>query len=62
MALFTALGFRRPPSMQGPKKAVLHELNFQETAAILEPDRDRLRLPPLDLPATRAFFKEAVFA
>jgi AcrR family transcriptional regulator len=48
MALFTAIGFRRPPSMHDPKIGVRRELSFVEIAAILEPDRDRLRLPPLE--------------
>jgi AcrR family transcriptional regulator len=48
MALFSALGFRKPTSLAGQKKGARRELSSVEIAAVLEPDRDRLRLPPLE--------------
>jgi AcrR family transcriptional regulator len=39
MALFAAVGFRKPPAPHEPR------WNLPEIAAVLEPDADRLRLP-----------------
>lgn len=46
MALFTAIGFRKPPSIHDHKRDVQRELGF--ITAILEPDCDALRLPPAE--------------
>jgi AcrR family transcriptional regulator len=50
MALFGALGFRRPPGMDDHKpKAKPHsDPALAGIAALLEPDRDRLRVAPLE--------------
>jgi AcrR family transcriptional regulator len=45
-ALFAAVGFRRPQSARGKKHVRRHGLDLAEVAAILEPDRDRLRVSP----------------
>jgi AcrR family transcriptional regulator len=46
IALFNAIGFRKPKSMKGPKDMSALEAGFADVAAILEPDQDMLRLPP----------------
>lgn len=49
MALFAAIGFRKPPSMQDHKRGALRrKFSFAEMAAVLEPDRDQLRVPPAE--------------
>jgi AcrR family transcriptional regulator len=45
-ALFAAVGFRRPPFPHDRKKPGQPNLDFSEIAAILEPDRELLRVPP----------------
>jgi AcrR family transcriptional regulator len=50
MALFTAIGFRKPAGMQGHKKGRRrHPFSDAEIVAILGPDRDRLRVPPAEV-------------
>jgi AcrR family transcriptional regulator len=53
-ALLAAVGFRRLHSMHDRKDARQHEVQLGELAAILEPDRDRLRVPPRE--AARLLF------
>ena len=49
MALFTALGFGQAPSMHGRKKSGAdRDRNFADIAAVLEPDRDHLRVEPVE--------------
>jgi AcrR family transcriptional regulator len=48
LSLCAAMGFRRLSSARGYHSAVQRELNFAEITAILEPDRDQLRVPPLE--------------
>ena len=48
IALFTALGARRPPGMGDLKSKAQWELSIVELAALLEPDRAALRMAPLD--------------
>jgi AcrR family transcriptional regulator len=48
MALFGALGFRRPPGLDDPQRKTARELSLAEIAAFLEPDRDMLRMTPLE--------------
>ncbi len=48
IALFSAVGFRRLPSLGSPESEAGRKLSLAETAAILEPDRDRLACPPLE--------------
>jgi AcrR family transcriptional regulator len=52
--LLAAVGFRRLHSMEDRKDAGQHEVRLAELAAILEPDRDRLRVPPRE--AARLLF------
>ncbi len=47
MALFTAIGHRKPPSRSYPGGG-RREFSFTEIAAVLEPDAAALRLPPLE--------------
>ena len=53
-ALLAAVGFRRLHSMHDRKDARQHEVQLAELAAIIEPDRDRLRVPPRE--AARLLF------
>lgn len=48
MALFGALGFRRPPGMEDHKPKPHSDPSLAAIAALLEPDRDRLRVAPLE--------------
>ena len=47
-ALFGAVGFRRPPLPRDHKMSGRPDLAYADLAAILEPDSDRLRVPPLE--------------
>jgi AcrR family transcriptional regulator len=48
MALFTALGFRRPPGLGDRQHKAGRVAYFERIAAILEPDRELLRMSPLE--------------
>jgi AcrR family transcriptional regulator len=49
VALFTALGARRPPAIGDRKNHLFRwELSLAEIGALLEPDRDALRMSPLE--------------
>lgn len=48
MALFGALGFRRPPGMDEPKPKARTDPSLAAIAALLEPNRGRLRVAPLE--------------
>lgn len=48
MALFGALGFRRPAGLDDPVRKAARELSLEEIAAFLEPDRGLLRMSPLE--------------
>jgi AcrR family transcriptional regulator len=48
MALFSALGFRRPPGLGDPQRKATREFSLAEIAALLEPDRAALRMTPLE--------------
>ena len=45
-ALLAAVGFRRLKSMHNRKNAKRRDPNLSEVAAVIESDRDRLRVPP----------------
>lgn len=49
MALFSALGARRPPGMGDPQYKARWERSLAEIAALFEPDAARLRMAPLEV-------------
>jgi AcrR family transcriptional regulator len=49
MALFNALGARKPPGMGDPQHKVRWELSLAEIAALFESDRERLRMAPIEV-------------
>ena len=48
LSLCAAMGFGRMSSAPGSHSPVQRELNFAEITAILAPDQDQLRVPPLE--------------
>jgi AcrR family transcriptional regulator len=47
-ALFNALGARRPPKLGDAAHRASWEQSLADIAALLEPDREALRMPPLE--------------
>jgi AcrR family transcriptional regulator len=47
LALFAAVGFRRPPGTEA-RRPLKPELDYAELAVILEPDSERLGVPPIE--------------